>query len=229
MKLSYPVIGGQNKITQGYGPSQIDYSKFGMVGHNGIDFAGVLNDPIMAAADGVVSWQAYDAEGYGNYIMIQHADSSTTIYAHLNSVSCKQGNIVKTGKVIGSMGFSGNVIPKDARGTHLHFGYRPAGFDAANGYRGYTDPALLLEAVDIIQTPVAGNAQKAKVVCDMAQVRKTPGFSGIVIGQVHNGNILNLTGNTEKSGGLRWKEFKYTTTAWIAEFDGFGNQLIEDE
>ena len=228
MKLSYPVIGGQNKITQGYGPSQIDYLKFGLVGHNGIDFSGVLNDPVMAAADGVVSWQAFESGGYGNYVMITHTDSSTTIYGHLASVNCKKGDTVKSGQVIGYMGSTGN-----STGVHLHFGYRPAGFDAANGYRGYIDPTPFLELVEEVSPVennlVAGNAQKAKVVCDMAQVRKTPGFSGIVIGQVHNGNILNLTGNTENSGGLRWKEFKYTTTAWVAEFDGFGNQLIEDE
>jgi hypothetical protein len=183
----------------------------------------------MAAADGIVSWQAFESGGYGNYVMVTHTDNSTTIYAHLSSVNCKKGDVVKTGQIIGHMGSTGN-----STGVHLHFGYRPSGFDATNGYRGYTDPGPLLEAVEIfegiiIQTPVAGKAQKAKVVCAMAQVRKTPGFSGIVIGQVHKGNVLNLTGNTEKSGGLRWKEFKYTTTAWVAEFDGFGNQLIEDE
>lgn len=226
MKLIYPVMNGQNKITQGYGPSQIDYSKFGLVGHNGIDFSGVLNDPVMAAADGVVSWQAFEAGGYGNYVMLQHADGSTTVYGHLNSVNCKKGDTVKAGQIIGYMGSTGN-----STGVHLHFGDRPSGFNAANGYRGYIDPAPLLEAVNevsAVSDSIESNATKVKVVCAIANIRTSAGYGGSVIKQVHTGDEFDATGKSEEAGGLKWREIEVTMNAWIAEHDYENTKIIED-
>jgi hypothetical protein len=182
---------------------------------------------IYACDSGIVDRIGYDPAGYGNYIKLLHAAWGYSLSCHLLTLpTFPIGFEIVQGLVIGTMGYSGNVRPPGPDGTHTHFEVRDLKNVVFNPEPWYEDSTV---QGDIIQTPVAGNARKAKVVCDMAQVRKTPGFSGIVIGQVHNGNILNLTGNTENSGGLRWKEFKYTTTAWVAEVDGFGNQLIEDE
>lgn len=214
--LSYPV--NNPKISQGFGKSEIDYSRFGLVGHNGIDFYGTLNQPIMAAADGIVSWVDFEAGGYGNYVMIQHAEG-TTIYAHMNLIVCKKGDVVKAGQVIGHMGSTGN-----STGVHLHFGYRPAQFDANNGYRGYIDPMPLL----IEKPPVAGKSGKVKVVCDIANIRTSAGYNGAVIRQVRKGDVFEATGVRKEDGGLSWREITITMNAWIAERDFENTKIVED-
>ena len=200
--------------------------------HGGDDFYSDDRN-IYACDSGVVNKIGYDPAGYGNYIKIFNSSWGYYLDTHLLTLpTFPIGFEIVQGLVIGTMGYSGNVRPVGPDGTHVHHETRDLKNVVFNPEPWYDDSTVqtveIFEGI-IIQTPVAGKAQKAKVVCDMAQVRKTPGFSGIVIGQVHNGNVLNLTGNTEKSGGLYWKEFKYTTTAWVAEVDGFGNQLIEDE
>ncbi len=74
MRLIYPVLDGQMRISQGFGPSQIDYSRWGLKGHNGIDFFGKAGDPILSVADGTVTWVGFEKDGYGNYIMIDIGD-----------------------------------------------------------------------------------------------------------------------------------------------------------
>ncbi len=73
MRLIYPVLDGQMRISQGFGPSQIDYSRFGLKGHNGVDFFGSAGDPILSVADGTVTWVGFEADGYGYYIMMTSA------------------------------------------------------------------------------------------------------------------------------------------------------------
>ena len=62
--------------------------------------------------------------GYGNYVMIQHADGNISLYAHLyeNSITVSAGDQVGQGQVIGKMGSSGR-----STGTHLHFEIRKNG------------------------------------------------------------------------------------------------------
>ena len=81
--------------------------------HNGLDIWGSGN--IVAVADGKVLKAGADGD-WGNRVIIEHADGSTTLYAHLKSVSVKAGDSVKQGKKIGVMGSTGN-----STGTHLHF------------------------------------------------------------------------------------------------------------
>ena len=54
--------------------------------------------------------------GFGNYVKIRDADGGTNIYAHLNKVNVKRGDIVKTGDKIGVEGHTGH-----STGTHLHY------------------------------------------------------------------------------------------------------------
>lgn len=216
MNLIYPV--NNPKISQGFGKSEIDYSRFGLDGHNGIDFYGKINEPIMAAADGIVSWRDFEYGGYGKYVMIQHTEG-TTIYAHMNLVTCKKGDVVKAGQVIGHMGSTGN-----STGVHLHFGYRPAQFNANNGYRGYIDPAPLLAE----KPPVAGNARKMKCVYPGANYRLNPGYNSTVVGKLESGEEIEVTGETKVEAGLKWHAFNRTIKVWVVEKDGFNNQVLEE-
>lgn len=98
--------------------------------HNGkaafaYDFAVPLGTPIVAAADGVVSYVHDGERGCGgaelfmkaNLLVIDHADGSATQYAHLSTIDVKEGDTVKGGQVIGTSGDTGysHCLP------HLHF------------------------------------------------------------------------------------------------------------
>lgn len=92
-------------------------------GHNGSDFAGKIGTPVLAAAGGTVrvaKSSGYNF-GYGNYIIVTHANGSETVYAHLSRVLVSQGQTVGQGTQIGAIGSSGN-----STGPHLHFEIRGA-------------------------------------------------------------------------------------------------------
>lgn len=83
--------------------------------HNGIDISGKLNDPIFAAADGLIISTGNDRQK-GNYITIDHSNGFRTVYMHLNKINVNQGDSVNKGEQIGSMGSTGR-----STGTHLHY------------------------------------------------------------------------------------------------------------
>lgn len=93
----------------------------GIHGHNGVDLASKLGTPVMAAAGGkvIIAMQGGWNGGYGNYVVISHANGMQTLYAHLNSVSVSAGDTVSQGTVIGGMGTTGK-----STGVHLHFEVR---------------------------------------------------------------------------------------------------------
>lgn len=89
-------------------------------GHYGIDIAAVEGAPIYAAASGVVIKAARGwNNGYGNYVVIDHCNGYTTLYAHLSVINVSAGTVVGRGAVIGASGNTGNSF-----GAHLHFEVR---------------------------------------------------------------------------------------------------------
>ncbi len=89
--------------------------------HNGLDWAGPRNTPILASADGVVK-QAGRQGGYGNLVIIQHDFGIETYYAHLNRIDVRPGQRVSRGQRIGGMGTTGA-----STGVHLHYEVRVNG------------------------------------------------------------------------------------------------------
>lgn len=93
--------------------------------HTGIDIAAAEGTPVHAAADGVVALVARMTDGhghlvgYGNFITILHRDGYLTLYAHLDSVAVKVGQVVHQGQAIGAVGSTGW-----STGPHLHFEIR---------------------------------------------------------------------------------------------------------
>ena len=86
--------------------------------HEGVDFDATYNDPVWAAHSGVVETASY-SKGFGRYIVINHGDGFTTLYAHLNSRNVRSGEKVQQGQTIGEVGSSGL-----STGPHLHFEVR---------------------------------------------------------------------------------------------------------
>lgn len=84
--------------------------------HTGIDIGAGYGTAILAAADGVVTTAAYDAGGYGNYIIIDHVNGNKTLYAHMSQMSAAVGQTVTQGQTIGFVGSTGM-----STGPHLHF------------------------------------------------------------------------------------------------------------
>ena len=88
--------------------------------HLGTDYAAPLGTPVDAAGDGRVQFVGRE-DGYGNTVILAHADDITTLYAHLERFARKlhRGETVRQGQVIGYVGMSGL-----ATGPHLHYEYR---------------------------------------------------------------------------------------------------------
>lgn len=102
-------------------------TEYGQGGHGGLDItkngASQLTTPIYAVADGTVitcEWHW----SYGNYIVIDHGNGLTTLYAHCNSTNVSAGERVSQNQQIGIVGNTGNSF-----GAHCHFEVR------VNGYR----------------------------------------------------------------------------------------------
>lgn len=93
--------------------------------HEGQDFAGAYGTPILATADGVVTYAGWE-NGYGRLIKIRHDFGVETRYAHLSQIRVEVGQRVSRGDRIGDMGNSGR-----STGTHLHYEVRLGG-DAVN-------------------------------------------------------------------------------------------------
>ena len=89
--------------------------------HNGVDMPCSIGDPIRAATEGIVTI-AESYGGYGNTVVIQHANSISSLYAHLNSWSVNVDQYVFTGEQIGACGTTGL-----STGPHLHFEIRISG------------------------------------------------------------------------------------------------------
>jgi len=83
--------------------------------HDAVDFAGKFDDKIFATADGTVITVKY--HNYrGKYIEINHKYGFQTLYAHLDKVYVKEGQKVKKGEIVGTMGRTGRTT-----GVNLHY------------------------------------------------------------------------------------------------------------
>ena len=77
--------------------------------NDGMNIAAPNGSPIKAAENGVVAYAGTELKGYGNLILLKHADGYLTAYAH-NSVNLvARGEIIKRGQTIAKVGTTGNV------------------------------------------------------------------------------------------------------------------------
>lgn len=89
--------------------------------HAGVDLAAPRGTRIEAAGDGKVVF-AGKRRGYGNTIIIEHADGRRTLYAHAERLLVHSGERVREGQTIATVGSTGR-----ATGPHLHFEVIEAG------------------------------------------------------------------------------------------------------
>lgn len=89
--------------------------------NKGIDLAGELGQPILAASNGSVVYAGSGLRGYGELIIIKHSDTYVSAYGHNRRLLVKEGQQVKVGQTIAEMGSTGTDRVK------LHFEIRRQG------------------------------------------------------------------------------------------------------
>lgn len=86
--------------------------------HAGLDIGSQAGDVVIAAYSGIIAEAQY-SESYGNYVLINHGNGYSTIYAHMSSIAVEAGQPVSQGDTIGYVGSTGwSTAP------HLHFEIR---------------------------------------------------------------------------------------------------------
>lgn len=103
----------RGRVIQGFGPKGNGQQ------NDGINIAVPEGTAIKAAEDGVVAYSGSELKGYGNLVLVRHANGYVTAYAHASELNVKKGESVKRGQVIGKSGSTGNV-----NSPQLHFEIR---------------------------------------------------------------------------------------------------------
>ncbi|HSE89849.1 MAG TPA: LysM peptidoglycan-binding domain-containing M23 family metallopeptidase [Candidatus Binatia bacterium] len=104
----WPVNG---TINSGFGPRGSSF-------HDGIDIAAPEGTPILAIEAGEVIYSD-QLRGYGNMVILRHADGVVSVYAHNEANLVREGQSVVRGEVVARVGSTGRVS-----GPHLHFEIR---------------------------------------------------------------------------------------------------------
>ena len=92
----------------------LKYERF----HAGVDIGAKSGDTIVAADGGTVAVAEY-SDSYGNYVLINHGNGYTTLYAHMCSITVEAGQTVEQGETLGYVGSTGW-----STGPHCHFEIR---------------------------------------------------------------------------------------------------------
>jgi murein DD-endopeptidase MepM/ murein hydrolase activator NlpD len=101
-------------ITSGFGPRADPFGE-GTGFHKGVDFHANVGDPVLAVADGVVSYSGVRG-GYGKVVEIDHGNGYVTRYAHNSRLTVKVGDLVRAGQEVAKAGSTGR-----STGAHVHF------------------------------------------------------------------------------------------------------------
>lgn len=96
----WPVSGS---VLKGYGASTSGAR------NDGVNIAAPKGTAIKAAAGGEVVYAGSELAGFGNLILIRHPGGWVTAYAHADNIAVKEGDLVKQGQQIGTVGSTGNV------------------------------------------------------------------------------------------------------------------------
>jgi len=122
--VNTPVVAGARSPSGWAWPtSGVLISKFSSNGslNKGIDIAGDLGQPVLAASDGSVVYAGSGLRGYGELVIIKHSDTYVSAYGHNRRLLVREGQQVKAGQAIAEMGSTGTDRVK------LHFEIRRQG------------------------------------------------------------------------------------------------------
>lgn len=100
-------------VISSYGPKE------GGLHNDGINIKAPKGTAVRSAENGVVAYTGSEMSGYGNLVLVRHADRWMTAYAHMDKILVKKGDTVKAGQSIGTVGATGQVDS-----PQLHFEVR---------------------------------------------------------------------------------------------------------
>ncbi|MDI4658423.1 M23 family metallopeptidase [Xanthobacter autotrophicus] len=103
----------RGRVIASFGP------KPGGAHNDGVNFAVPEGTGVRSAEDGTVAYAGNELKGYGNLVLVKHADGYVTAYAHNSELNVKRGDTVRRGQIIAKAGQSGNVTS-----PQLHFEIR---------------------------------------------------------------------------------------------------------
>lgn len=174
------------EITQKFGVNPQNYARFGLPGHEGVDFKAPLRSSIYACYAGTIYQIRYASDGgpYGNHIRMFHDGTPyKTLYAHLSEIYVKLGEKITEGQLIGLAGNTGN-----SHGSHLHLTLFQN--DAtANGLTSY--PRDIIDPTPFLVTkfPIAG--VKLTTIATRGQfIREGAGVNHYVLTAIYPGQIV---------------------------------------
>jgi len=115
--LSYTPLGFpfHGSITSTFGHRENPFGGSDIETHKGLDIKGPLGAPVKAMAKGVVEF-AGPRGGFGNCIILKHANGFETLYGHLSEILVHPGQEIEIGQQIGKIGSTGR-----STGPHLHY------------------------------------------------------------------------------------------------------------
>jgi murein DD-endopeptidase MepM/ murein hydrolase activator NlpD len=109
-RFPWPVNG---KILANYGTGA------GPSHNEGINISAPRGTPVHAIDSGTIAYVGNEVQGYGNLVLVKHANGWISAYAHLDGVTVKKGDSVSAGQIIGQVGSTGGVDE-----PQLHFELR---------------------------------------------------------------------------------------------------------
>ncbi|MGO4888225.1 peptidoglycan DD-metalloendopeptidase family protein [Anaerobacillus sp. MEB173] len=166
----WPTVG---EVTDTYGTRQGE--------HYGIDIAAPEGTPILAVDEGVVT-KSYYSDTYGNVIFISHKNGYETVYAHLHKRLANEGQQVKKGEEIGTVGNTGR-----SSGNHLHFEVHEGEWNAEKS--NAIDPYLVLMDEPPVNVATVEQADYAVMALYHEEEDASTEAKGLVV-TVQNGDTL---------------------------------------
>jgi len=91
------------------------------VRNDGVNIAAAQGDVVGAASKGRVAFVGTEVKSFGTLVLVKHDGGMISAYAHLDTVTVKEGDVVDTGQSIGTVGQTGRVDT-----PQLHFEIRKA-------------------------------------------------------------------------------------------------------
>ncbi len=173
--------------------------------HKGLDIKVYIGDTIRAAFSGKVRVVRYEANGYGNFVVIRHFNGLETIYGHMSKHLVKPDQEVRAGDPIGLGGNTGR-----STGSHLHFETRLCGV-ALN-------PALMFDFRNQDVTGDFYTFRKSTYSRESAQATRLRGVSGSSASstgdQLYAENTSKKSSNKRSTAGTRFHKVQKGETLY---------------
>lgn len=181
----FPVAGKTSAAIQSFWGMERDG---GRRKHEGIDIFAKRGTPVVAAADGIISYTGERGLGGKQVWLRDGIFGASLYYAHLDRIAVTGGTRVKTGDTLGFVGNTGNA---KFTPPHLHFGI----------YKGYgaVDPLpFVYEGKEISPSQFPLNYRTALLkVKSKANLRKGPSTVSGIIGSVSASDAVTLLGQAK--------------------------------